>query len=182
MDLQGPQVRACEWIRIGTFRSAASCTARSHALAHSIRGPFSTSTFLFGESDGLASSARAAVASAIEKRAARAATRAVRMSGDLRRNPKIVGRAPFRESRRVRVLALSSSLRPGNRTSVVCGLVADGLEKAGHEVDRLELASVTMEFCDARPLEQYGPSMREAAERIAKADGYVIAMPVYCYS
>jgi NAD(P)H-dependent FMN reductase len=82
----------------------------------------------------------------------------------------------------MRVLCLSSSLRPGNRTSVVAKAVADGLGRAGHEVDLLELSEVALEFCDGRPLAQYGESMRGAADRVAKADAYVIAMPVYCYS
>ena len=82
----------------------------------------------------------------------------------------------------MRVLCLSSSLRPGNRTSVVTRAVADAIGRAGHEIDWLELADVALEFCDARPLEQYGESMRSAAARVEKADAYVIGMPVYCYS
>ena len=60
--------------------------------------------------------------------------------------------------------------------------VAAGVRAAGHETDELTLADVTMEFCDGRPLEAYGESMREAAARVALADAYVIGMPVYCYS
>ena len=82
----------------------------------------------------------------------------------------------------MRVLCLSSSLRPGNRTSAVTRIVADAVLRAGHPVDWLELADVALEFCDARPLEEYGEGMRAAAARVARADAYVIGMPVYCYS
>lgn len=82
----------------------------------------------------------------------------------------------------MRVLCLSSSLRPGNRTSSALRPVADAIGQAGHEADWMELADVAMEFCDGRPLEQYGEGMRAAAARVQSADAYVIAMPVYCYS
>jgi FMN reductase/FAD reductase [NAD(P)H] len=60
--------------------------------------------------------------------------------------------------------------------------VADALAAGGHAVDRLTLADVAMEFCDGRPLEEYGAGMREAAARVERAQAYVIGMPVYCYS
>jgi NAD(P)H-dependent FMN reductase len=82
----------------------------------------------------------------------------------------------------MRVLCLASSLRPGNRTSSLAAVAADAVAKAGHEADRLDLHEVQMEFCDGRPLDQYGEGMRAAARRLAEADAYVIAMPVYCYS
>lgn len=82
----------------------------------------------------------------------------------------------------MRVLCLSSSLRPGNRTAVMVERVAAGVRAAGHEVDLLPLSDVKMEFCDGRKLEEYGESMRDAAARVARAQAYVIGMPVYCYS
>jgi NAD(P)H-dependent FMN reductase len=82
----------------------------------------------------------------------------------------------------MRVLCLGSSLRPGNRTSALAEVAARAVADAGHEADRLELHEVAMEFCDGRPLDAYGEGMRAAARRVAEADAYVIAMPVYCYS
>jgi NAD(P)H-dependent FMN reductase len=60
--------------------------------------------------------------------------------------------------------------------------VADGISALGHDVDRMHLSDVQMEFCDGRPADAYGPSMRAAAERVAAAHAYVIGMPVYCWS
>jgi NAD(P)H-dependent FMN reductase len=82
----------------------------------------------------------------------------------------------------MRFLCLASSLRPGNRTSVMTTRVADGIAALGHDVDRMHLSDVQMEFCDARPLHAYGPSVRAACERVAGAGAYVIGMPVYCWS
>jgi NAD(P)H-dependent FMN reductase len=82
----------------------------------------------------------------------------------------------------MRLLCLASSLRPGNRTSALTMRVADGMTALGHDVDRMHLSDVEMEFCDARPLAEYGASMRAAVERVTLASAYVIGMPVYCWS
>jgi NAD(P)H-dependent FMN reductase len=82
----------------------------------------------------------------------------------------------------MRVLCLSSSLRADSRTGALMGVAAAAVEESGHEADRLDLKDVAMEFCDARPLAEYGEGMRAAAARLEAADAYVIGMPVYCYS
>lgn len=50
------------------------------------------------------------------------------------------------------------------------------------QVQTIDLRTLKMEFCDGRDLEEYNEDMRSAAEMLEKADGYLIAMPVYCYS
>jgi NAD(P)H-dependent FMN reductase len=82
----------------------------------------------------------------------------------------------------MRVLCLASSLRADSRTSAMMAVAAAVVEEAGHEADRLDLKDVAMEFCDGRPLEEYGEGMRAAAARLEAADAYVIGMPIYCYS
>jgi FMN reductase len=82
----------------------------------------------------------------------------------------------------MRVLCLASSLRRESRASALIAVAASAVRDAGHEADVLELRDVAMEFCDGRPLDQYGEGMRTAAARLAAADAYVIGMPVYCYS
>jgi NAD(P)H-dependent FMN reductase len=82
----------------------------------------------------------------------------------------------------MRVLCLASSLRAGNRTSILTNRVADGIHALGHDVDRMALSDIEMEFCDARPTNEYGSSMRAACDRVTSAAAYVIGMPVYCWS
>jgi FMN reductase len=43
----------------------------------------------------------------------------------------------------------------------------------------MNLGETAIDICDGRPLDGYGPTTREAVERIAGADAVLIAAPVY---
>ncbi|GAC1584021.1 MAG: FMN reductase [Candidatus Velthaea sp.] len=79
------------------------------------------------------------------------------------------------------VLGINGSLQPGVSRGAAALVVA--LEAAaraeGVTTEVLELRDYALEFCDGRAPDRYGADTRRALARIAAADAYVIATPVY---
>jgi len=82
-----------------------------------------------------------------------------------------------------KVLIIQASLNPQSKTAVVVREVEKILNSLG-EVDYeiLDLRSFNMQFCDGRKLTDYNSDTQKAFEMINRADGFIIGMPVYCYS
>ncbi|MBC8282581.1 MAG: NAD(P)H-dependent oxidoreductase [Nitrospinae bacterium] len=82
-----------------------------------------------------------------------------------------------------KVLIIQGSLNPQSKTAIV----AREAEKFLHSFDEvdcqtLDLRSFDMQFCDGRKLEDYNSDTQKAFGMIDEADGFIIGMPVYCYS
>ena len=82
-----------------------------------------------------------------------------------------------------KVLIIQSSLNPQSKTAVVVG-EAEKILNSLDEVDCqiLDLRYFDMQFCDGRKLTDYNSDTQKAFEMINDADGFIIGMPVYCYS
>ena len=82
-----------------------------------------------------------------------------------------------------KVLIIQGSLNPKSKTAIV----AQEAEKVLHRCDgidcqTLDLRYFDIQFCDGRKLQDYGSDTKKAYEMIQESDGFIIGMPVYCYS
>ncbi len=82
-----------------------------------------------------------------------------------------------------KVLIIQASLNPQSKTATVVG-EAEKILNSLDEVDCkiLDLRYFDMQFCDGRKLTDYNSDTQKAFEMINDADGFIIGMPVYCYS
>ena len=82
-----------------------------------------------------------------------------------------------------KVLIIQGSLNPKSKTAVVAS-EAEKILNSLDEVDcqTLDLRSFDMQFCDGRKLTDYNQDTQKAFEMVNEADGFIIGMPVYCYS
>ncbi len=80
------------------------------------------------------------------------------------------------------IVLIQGSLNKESRTALLIDHAAGEMKRAGLEVTVLDLRNIQMEFCDGRSLEDYHPDMQQAYLTMEAADGFVIGMPVYCYS
>ena len=82
-----------------------------------------------------------------------------------------------------KVLIIQGSLNPQSKTAVVVG-EAEKILNSLDEVDCqiLDLRYFDMQFCDGRKLTDYNSDTQKAFEMINDADGFIVGMPVYCYS
>ena len=82
-----------------------------------------------------------------------------------------------------KVLIIQGSLNPQSKTAVVAS-EAEKILNSYDEVEcqTLDLRSFDMQFCDGRKLTDYNPDTQKAFEMVNEADGFIIGMPVYCYS
>ena len=95
-------------------------------------------------------------------------------------------RKPFYYSRELnmpKVLIIQASLNPQSNTAIVVR-EAEKILNSLDEIDCqiLDLRSFDMQFCDGRKLTDYNSDTQKAFEMINEADGFIIGMPVYCYS
>jgi len=82
-----------------------------------------------------------------------------------------------------KVLIIQSSLNPQSKTAVVVGeteKILNSLDEVDCQI--LDLRYFDMQFCDGRKLTDYNSDTQKAFEMINDADGFIIGMPVYCYS
>ena len=82
-----------------------------------------------------------------------------------------------------KVLIIQASLNPQSKTAIVVG-EAEKILNSLDEVDCqiLDLRYFDMQFCDGRKLTDYNSDTQKAFEMINDADGFIVGMPVYCYS
>ena len=82
-----------------------------------------------------------------------------------------------------KVLIIQSSLNPQSKTAVVVGeteKILNSLDEVDCQI--LDLRYFDMQFCDGRKLTDYNSDTQKAFEMINDADGFIVGMPVYCYS
>ena len=82
-----------------------------------------------------------------------------------------------------KVLIIQASLNPQSKTAIVVG-EAEKILNSLDEVDCqiLDLRYFDMQFCDGRKSTDYNSDTQKAFEMINDADGFIVGMPVYCYS
>ena len=86
------------------------------------------------------------------------------------------------------VLILSASPRKGGNSDTLCDRFAKGAQDAGHHVEKLRLAELTIESCSAcYACKKTGhcvkaDDMTQVAEKMRAADVIVLATPVYFYT
>ena len=82
-----------------------------------------------------------------------------------------------------KVLIIQASLNPQSKTAVVVGeaeKILNSLDEVDYQI--LDLRYFDMQFCDGRKLKDYNSDTQKAFEMINDADGFIVGMPVYCYS
>lgn len=78
------------------------------------------------------------------------------------------------------ILVISSSLHPNSRSRILARACVDQLNQLGRESKLFDLAETTLPPCDGASA--YGDAnVQELGELIGKADGVLLASPVYNY-
>ena len=81
-----------------------------------------------------------------------------------------------------KLILIQGSLNPNSKTALILSEVAKILEEKKIDYEIIDLRKLKLEFCDGRDLKDYKEDLKNAYELIESASGYVIGMPVYCYS
>ncbi len=84
--------------------------------------------------------------------------------------------------REIKIVLIQGSLGKNSRTVLIINEIARSLSEKQILHDTIDLASIKLEFCDGRPLEEYNDDLKQAYQLLKDADGYIIGMPVYQYS
>jgi NAD(P)H-dependent FMN reductase len=81
----------------------------------------------------------------------------------------------------IRVLGICGSAARSGRTRALIELVLEGARAAAPQAgtDLLDLADTQVEFADGRPVDRYDAATRDALERVAAADAFVLGSPMY---
>ncbi|MCA9263366.1 MAG: NAD(P)H-dependent oxidoreductase [Planctomycetales bacterium] len=77
-------------------------------------------------------------------------------------------------------LVLSTSLNPQSRSWVLAEDIRNRLEKAGREVELLDLRDFQLPLCDGGKCYE-DPAVHRVAAAVKNADGIVLAAPIYNY-
>ena len=80
----------------------------------------------------------------------------------------------------MKYLVISSGLRPGSNSRTVAESLCDRLRETGEETEFLALSDHEMPFCDGTAYLDH-PTTQLFREKVALADGIVLATPVYNY-
>lgn len=80
----------------------------------------------------------------------------------------------------MRLLIFSCSLNPASRGTQLAELALADWRAAGHAAEHVALTALGLPVCDGD--EAYGhPAVGQARERVAQAQGIILAVPVYNY-
>lgn len=86
------------------------------------------------------------------------------------------------------VLIISASPRKGGNSDTLCNQFRKGAEEAGHQVEKLRLAELKIDYCSAcYACKKMGhcvkqDDMEQVISKMRKADVIVLATPVYFYA
>ena len=81
-----------------------------------------------------------------------------------------------------KLILIQGSLNPNSKTSIILDEVAKILKEKNIDYETIDLRKLKLEFCDGRDLKEYNQDLQNAYKLIESAGGYIIGMPVYCYS
>ena len=79
------------------------------------------------------------------------------------------------------ILIISCSHHPDSRSRVLAHAAKEALLAAGEKVDFFDLREVDLPLCDGHATYEH-PSVIEAQERVKKAKGILLAVPIYNYA
>ena len=77
-------------------------------------------------------------------------------------------------------LVISCSLNPRSRSAHLAKACAEVMSASGQEVEALDLREYPLPLCDGAGAYE-APNVAELSERIGRADGIALALPVYNY-
>ena len=81
-----------------------------------------------------------------------------------------------------KIILIQGSLNPNSKTALILDEVVNILKERNISHETIDLRKLKLEFCDGRDLKEYNQDLQQAYKLIESANGYVIGMPVYCYS
>ena len=81
-----------------------------------------------------------------------------------------------------KLVLIQGSLNPNSKTALILDEVANVLKEKNINYEIIDLRKLNLEFCDGRDLKEYNQDLQNVYKQIESANGYVIGMPVYCYS
>ena len=81
-----------------------------------------------------------------------------------------------------KIILIQGSLNPNSKTAVIVDETIKILSERNIEHKLIDLRNIELQFCDGRELEKYNEDLQNAYKSMKLARGYIVAMPVYCYS
>lgn len=81
------------------------------------------------------------------------------------------------DDQRIRVVAVSGSLRPGSYTRMALDIVLRGAKELGADIHLIDLNDYDLIFCDGR--DDYPEGVTRLREDVKQADGIILGTPVY---
>jgi len=80
---------------------------------------------------------------------------------------------------KIKIIGICGSLRNGSKTSVVVKSVLAAAEKAGAEVQFIDLRDYELVFCDGRNQDDYPEDVKRLRKEIKSAHGVILGTPEY---
>ena len=81
-----------------------------------------------------------------------------------------------------KLIVIQGSLNKNSKTSLIIDEVIKILKTKNINYELIDLRALNLEFCDGRDLKEYNQDLQNAYKLMESAKGYIIGMPVYCYS
>lgn len=81
-----------------------------------------------------------------------------------------------------KLVLIQGSLNPNSKTATILDAVGNILKERNITHETIDLRKLNMQFCDGRDLKNYNDDLQKAYKLMESAGGYIIGMPVYCYS
>ena len=81
-----------------------------------------------------------------------------------------------------KLIVIQGSLNKNSKTSIIIDEVIKVLKDKKIDFELIDLRNLKLEFCDGRDLKDYNQDLQNAYKLMQEAKGYIIGMPVYCYS
>lgn len=81
-----------------------------------------------------------------------------------------------------KIVVIQGSLNKNSKTSLIIDEVVKILKEKDINYELIDLRKLELQFCDGRELKDYNKDLQNAYKLMEEAKGYVIGMPVYCYS
>ena len=81
-----------------------------------------------------------------------------------------------------KLIVIQGSLNKNSKTSLIIDEVVKILKEKNIDFELIDLRKLELQFCDGRDLKEYNQDLQNAYKLMEEAHGYIIGMPVYCYS
>lgn len=81
-----------------------------------------------------------------------------------------------------KIVIIQGSLNKNSKTSLIIDEIIKIFKSKNLNYELIDLRKLELQFCDGRDLKDYNSDLQNAYNLMKEAQGYVIGMPVYCYS